>query len=70
MFSYPDEFPPFQEYVAAARSYGRHLGIAYQVVDDMLDFTGSAESLGKPALSDMAQVWYITNRERERDGQM
>ena len=25
------------------------------VVDDMLDFTGSAESLGKPALSDMEQ---------------
>jgi len=45
--------PP--EYAAALNAYGRHLGIAYQVVDDMLDFTGSSESLGKPALSDMEQ---------------
>jgi len=40
---------------AALQAYGRHLGIAYQVIDDMLDFTGSSESLGKPALSDMDQ---------------
>lgn len=45
--------PP--DHAEALRAYGRHLGIAYQVVDDMLDFTGSAESLGKPALSDMQQ---------------
>jgi len=40
---------------AALQAYGRHLGIAYQIVDDMLDFTGSEEVLGKPALSDMEQ---------------
>jgi all-trans-nonaprenyl-diphosphate synthase len=34
--------------------YGRHLGIAFQVVDDILDFTSSAEVLGKPAGSDLA----------------
>lgn len=28
--------------------YGRHLGLAFQVVDDILDFTQSAEQLGKP----------------------
>lgn len=33
--------------------YGRNLGLAFQVVDDVLDFTGSAEVLGKPACSDM-----------------
>jgi all-trans-nonaprenyl-diphosphate synthase len=34
-------------------SYGRYLGLAFQVVDDILDFTGSTESLGKPACSDL-----------------
>jgi len=33
--------------------YGRHLGLAFQIVDDILDFTGSADVLGKPALSDL-----------------
>ena len=34
--------------------YGRHLGLAFQVVDDILDFTSSSEVLGKPAGSDLA----------------
>ena len=34
--------------------YGRNLGLAFQVVDDILDFTGSAEILGKPAGLDLA----------------
>lgn len=38
---------------AAAYTYGRHLGTAFQLVDDVLDFTGSAASLGKPALNDL-----------------
>jgi len=33
--------------------YGRHLGLAFQIVDDILDFTGSVEALGKPAGSDL-----------------
>ncbi len=33
--------------------YGRSLGLAFQVVDDILDFTGSEEVLGKPAGSDL-----------------
>ncbi|HSM82948.1 MAG TPA: solanesyl diphosphate synthase [Nodosilinea sp.] len=33
--------------------YGRHLGLAFQVVDDILDFTSSDEVLGKPACSDL-----------------
>ena len=33
--------------------YGRNLGLAFQVVDDIFDFTGSTEALGKPAGSDL-----------------
>ncbi len=33
--------------------YGRHLGLAFQIVDDILDFTGSTEALGKPSGSDL-----------------
>lgn len=34
-------------------SYGRNVGLAFQIVDDILDFTGSSEALGKPAGSDL-----------------
>ena len=33
--------------------YGRHFGLAFQIVDDILDFTASTEGLGKPAGSDL-----------------
>ncbi|KAK9820317.1 hypothetical protein WJX72_008844 [[Myrmecia] bisecta] len=34
--------------------YGRHLGLAFQIVDDILDFTQTAEQLGKPRGQDLA----------------
>jgi all-trans-nonaprenyl-diphosphate synthase len=34
-------------------NYGRHLGLAFQIVDDILDFTSSSDTLGKPAGSDL-----------------
>ena len=41
------------EIVDAAYSYGRNLGLAFQLVDDMLDYTISGEELGKPAGADL-----------------
>ncbi|KAE8677313.1 Solanesyl diphosphate synthase 1 [Hibiscus syriacus] len=35
--------------------FGKNLGLSFQVVDDILDFTQSAEQLGKPAGSDLAK---------------
>lgn len=35
--------------------YGKNLGLSFQVVDDILDFTQSAEQLGKPAANDLAK---------------
>ena len=36
-------------------NYGLNLGICFQVIDDLLDFTSSTEVLGKPALSDLKE---------------
>lgn len=33
--------------------YGKHFGLAFQIVDDILDFTASKEVLGKPTGSDL-----------------
>ena len=37
----------------AAWRYGKHLGLAFQLVDDVLDFTSSQEELGKPVGNDV-----------------
>ncbi len=34
-------------------NYGKHIGLAFQIVDDILDITGKSEALGKPAGSDL-----------------
>ena len=38
--------------------YGRHLGLAFQIIDDILDFTQTAEQLGKPQVS--VTICYLT----------
>lgn len=35
--------------------FGKNLGLSFQIVDDILDFTQSAEQLGKPAGADLAK---------------
>lgn len=36
-----------------AFQYGRHVGIAFQLIDDLLDFVSSTATMGKPAATDL-----------------
>jgi geranylgeranyl pyrophosphate synthase len=44
-----------EESIEILREYGYNLGIAFQVVDDILDFTGTEKEMGKPIGSDLVQ---------------
>ncbi len=44
-----------EEGVEALGTYGHELGMAFQIVDDILDFIGEEEELGKPVGSDLLQ---------------
>lgn len=44
---------PQQEEAAAA--YGRHIGTAFQLIDDVLDYTGDVEALGKNVGDDLRE---------------
>ncbi len=44
-----------EEQEALLAEYGRNLGLAFQIVDDVLDLTASEEVLGKPVASDLRE---------------
>jgi len=44
-----------REQEEALRDYGFNLGIAFQLVDDLLDFAGDAKALGKPVGADLRE---------------
>jgi geranylgeranyl pyrophosphate synthase len=44
-----------KEAIEALRCYGMNLGMAFQIADDVLDFTGDEAVLGKPAGEDLRQ---------------
>lgn len=59
--------------IGALRDYGLRLGMAFQIVDDILDFVGDEEQLGKPVGSDLRQriitlpaLWLLENRPQDR----
>lgn len=44
-----------EETIAIMKSFGYNIGMAFQIVDDVLDFTANQERLGKPAAHDLRQ---------------
>ena len=44
-----------EPWIEALRDYGYNLGMAFQVVDDILDYAGDEEQMGKPVGSDLMQ---------------
>jgi geranylgeranyl pyrophosphate synthase len=44
-----------EDAVAVMKGYGDNLGIAFQIVDDILDFTSTEAVMGKPVGSDLLQ---------------
>jgi geranylgeranyl pyrophosphate synthase len=47
--------PVEQVTVDKMQEFGRNIGMAFQILDDILDFTGEQESVGKPVGSDLLQ---------------
>jgi len=41
--------------IGQMREYGRHIGMAFQVIDDVLDYAGTAAELGKPIGADLRE---------------
>jgi all-trans-nonaprenyl-diphosphate synthase len=39
--------------IQSLKAFGRDFGIAFQIMDDLLDYTSSAEEMGKPVLDDL-----------------
>jgi len=54
----------------ALTAYGEHLGLAYQVVDDLLDVVGDEAKLGKPTRSDSSKATYPAAFGLERSRQI
>ncbi len=60
----------------ATRAYGYHLGLAFQLVDDALDYSGDAETMGKNVGDDLAEgkptlpLIYAMNHSSEAERQL
>ena len=42
-----------EERIQAMKTYGRNFGIAFQIMDDLLDYTATEAEMGKPVLDDL-----------------
>ncbi len=45
---------------AAIAAYAKNLGLAFQIVDDLIDATGSAESAGKDVGKDLKKTTFVS----------
>lgn len=66
--------PVDQDSVEAMRQFGYEIGMAFQIVDDVLDFTADQAALGKPVGSDLLQglvtlpaLYYIESHPNDPD---
>jgi geranylgeranyl pyrophosphate synthase len=66
--------PADENAIESMRQYGYHLGMAFQIVDDILDFTGEQAEVGKPVGSDLFQglitlptLYYIEKHPTDTD---
>lgn len=65
-----------QDIIDKAEAYGKNLGIAFQVVDDILDFTSSDEVFGKDVGNDLksglitAPTLYALNANNEKSNKL
>ena len=44
-----------EDIIQSLKKYGHNFGMAFQIMDDILDFTGQADQLGKPVGSDLIE---------------
>lgn len=62
-----------EEVLEALRAYGHHVGLAFQIVDDLLDYRGSSLKTGKPVATDFTEgcatlpLIYLTGKLSDRE---
>jgi geranylgeranyl pyrophosphate synthase len=68
--------PVDEKVVAAMETFGYEIGMAFQIVDDIIDFTGEQTTVGKPVASDLRQglvtlpaIYYAENHPEDADMQ-
>jgi len=44
-----------EKHITLLRKFGTYLGMSFQLIDDLLDYSGNPDSLGKPILSDLRE---------------
>ncbi|NPV76904.1 MAG: polyprenyl synthetase family protein [Anaerolineae bacterium] len=66
--------PADETTIDAMRKFGYNIGMAFQIIDDILDFTGDQETIGKPVGNDLRQglvtlptLYYIEDHPEEPD---